>query len=442
MQLRILKLLFLAVFHILLLSQCLGAEQIGIVVAKSGAKLRKEPNFKGEKIATIAVEEQVVILGESDNFDTFENTTSKWLQVRYHNNVGWVFGTLIHVEPNVPVDLSASGNHNPKPNSEATVPQKSDINTLQNQLINIPNPAILASFIKDVGYEFGNFTGHNMENYNFGKWFIKWSNDDFEKLRNAFIEYRKRDPTFLDTITPEGYPSIINDGIESLKQGQARILEEFRIVQSRAKALVAEMKDSFAKIDDKDEYFFVQLNERLDSDFSTTDSHVQFYFEGDKASLKKKIAEAIQYHKDLERRRGEEKRIAEKNELDKQAANDEALKRQAPIQPPQSRQSGTSDGDLTLKDKIYIVLGVLGAILFWHLFIRRRCTKCRSTNWELCSREEIDRFVGDKQIDIKNQKGEKISEQHVSVTYVKERFTYQCLDCQNLFSEIEKRELE
>lgn len=92
--------------------------------------------------------------------------------------------------------------------------------------------------------------------------------------------------------------------------------------------------------------------------------------------------------------------------------------------------------------KKYVATGVIvvGFLLVgW--FSLRRCPKCRSLKWALVGRRELDRFIGDKQIDIKNVKGEKVDEKHVSVTYVKEELTYKCLQCGELYSELEKREL-
>lgn len=78
-------------------------------------------------------------------------------------------------------------------------------------------------------------------------------------------------------------------------------------------------------------------------------------------------------------------------------------------------------------------------IWFWNKFIRRRCSKCKSTNYEFLGEKEIDRWLGTKQVTENLASGKKET-RTVQTTFVKiERF-YKCKNCGYNWSEVSKEE--
>lgn len=88
---------------------------------------------------------------------------------------------------------------------------------------------------------------------------------------------------------------------------------------------------------------------------------------------------------------------------------------------------------------IIVILG--GSFFVWQKFIRRKCKNCKSLNYQLIDEEEIDRWMGDKQVPVKNSKGEVIRQESITVTYAKIKNTYECSDCHYQWEEIKQSEL-
>jgi uncharacterized protein len=93
--------------------------------------------------------------------------------------------------------------------------------------------------------------------------------------------------------------------------------------------------------------------------------------------------------------------------------------------------------------------GILAVIAawFWNKFIRNRCPKCKSTNFETTGTEEVDRWRGTKVISPLVKVGGHNSgsytrkDKQVAVTYVKKAYSYRCRACQNEWVVQKKEEL-
>jgi hypothetical protein len=53
----------------------------------------------------------------------------------------------------------------------------------------------------------------------------------------------------------------------------------------------------------------------------------------------------------------------------------------------------------------------------------------------LLNQGEIDRWIGEKKVPVKNSKGEKLYDNSVSVTYKKIESTYKCTTCSVIWKE-------
>ena len=100
-------------------------------------------------------------------------------------------------------------------------------------------------------------------------------------------------------------------------------------------------------------------------------------------------------------------------------------------------------------DKLWIAGGLLAAILaawFWNKFIRNRCPKCKSTDFDTTDVSEVDRWRGTKAVTktvhrpggIRGQSYKDVTK-HVGVTFVKNVYSYRCRACQTEWA-IEKKE--
>lgn len=78
-------------------------------------------------------------------------------------------------------------------------------------------------------------------------------------------------------------------------------------------------------------------------------------------------------------------------------------------------------------------------LAFWNTFFRRRCPECRSCDYSFQGSEEIDRWVGTKQV--RERVGDKsYANRNVSTTFVKIRTFFKCLQCGNSWSETMNQE--
>lgn len=102
-------------------------------------------------------------------------------------------------------------------------------------------------------------------------------------------------------------------------------------------------------------------------------------------------------------------------------------------------------------DKLWIGGGILAAIFaawFWNQFVRNRCPKCKSTDYDTTNVTETDRWRGTKQVTtvahrpggIKGQSYKDVTK-HVATTYVKKLHEYRCRACQNEWAREVKEEL-
>ena len=93
-------------------------------------------------------------------------------------------------------------------------------------------------------------------------------------------------------------------------------------------------------------------------------------------------------------------------------------------------------------DKLWIGGGILAAIFaawFWNKFIRNRCPKCKSTDYDTTSVDETDRWRGTKKVTEQHSRGSRT--RHVSATYVKKLYSYRCRSCQTEWAVEKKEEL-
>lgn len=91
-------------------------------------------------------------------------------------------------------------------------------------------------------------------------------------------------------------------------------------------------------------------------------------------------------------------------------------------------------------EKLWIAGGILVAILaawFWNKFIRNRCPKCKSTDFDTTDVSEVDRWRGTKKVTETHSRGSRT--RHVSTTFVKNVYSYRCRSCQTEWA-IEKKE--
>lgn len=92
--------------------------------------------------------------------------------------------------------------------------------------------------------------------------------------------------------------------------------------------------------------------------------------------------------------------------------------------------------------KLFLFVLFLGVL--WHIFGRHRCPECNSLDVDLIDSEEIDRWIGSKQVETKigeKHSGEAIyRKDHVTVTFIKVRRQYKCNTCGNCWHEDSKEE--
>lgn len=107
--------------------------------------------------------------------------------------------------------------------------------------------------------------------------------------------------------------------------------------------------------------------------------------------------------------------------------------------------------DRNRNEKLSIVgalLAVIVAAWVWNQFVRNRCPKCRSTDFDTTNVAETDRWRGTKKVStvvhrpggIKGQSYKDVTK-HVATTYVKKLHEYRCRACQNEWARETKEEL-
>lgn len=94
------------------------------------------------------------------------------------------------------------------------------------------------------------------------------------------------------------------------------------------------------------------------------------------------------------------------------------------------------------------LLAVIAAAWVWNQFVRNRCPKCRSTDFDTTNVAETDRWRGTKKVStvvhrpggIRGQSYKDVTK-HVATTYVKKLHEYRCRTCQNEWTRETKEEL-
>jgi hypothetical protein len=62
-----------------------------------GLNMRRAPSVSSERIRTIPFGSRVTVISISENRITIDNISSSWYQIRFENDVGWVFGGYLSV---------------------------------------------------------------------------------------------------------------------------------------------------------------------------------------------------------------------------------------------------------------------------------------------------------------------------------------------------------
>lgn len=146
-------------------------------------------------------------------------------------------------------------------------------------------------------------------------------------------------------------------------------------------------------------------------------------------------AEAATPHQPSERELDKQRRDAE---FTQQVARNAELDAQRQID--RSRNEKLSVGGA--------LLAVIAAAWVWNQFVRNRCPKCRSTDFDTTNVAETDRWRGTKKVStvahrpggIKGQSYKDVTK-HVATTYVKRLHEYRCRACQNEWTRETKEEL-
>lgn len=79
-------------------------------------------------------------------------------------------------------------------------------------------------------------------------------------------------------------------------------------------------------------------------------------------------------------------------------------------------------------------------VSFWHNIIRARCPNCRGVDHGIVGEEEVDRFIGSKEVSGTDGKG-RTTKNHVSVTYRKMKNRHRCKSCQHTWYSHVNREM-
>jgi len=72
--------------------QDINLEKIYYVNSFNGLNLRISPDTNNEIIMLLPNNAEIIILDESDKYETIGDLISKWYKIKYFDNTGWVFG--------------------------------------------------------------------------------------------------------------------------------------------------------------------------------------------------------------------------------------------------------------------------------------------------------------------------------------------------------------
>ncbi len=90
---------------------------------------------------------------------------------------------------------------------------------------------------------------------------------------------------------------------------------------------------------------------------------------------------------------------------------------------------------------IYIIAIIWFVLSVYNVYFTRKCNKCGSYKYSYHGSTEVDRWLGSKNVAIKNKKHERIGSRTISVTYVKTEKNYTCKNCSNNWTEYSTKEL-
>ncbi len=153
------------------------------------------------------------------------------------------------------------------------------------------------------------------------------------------------------------------------------------------------------------------------------------------------VARALQADQEQQQERKREAAIStyrteqEAQRLQREAASiqraEQEVKQQAKRQEAQKEQN-------MLLAALAAVAAAIGG-WFWNKFIRNRCPKCKSTDFDTTKVSEVDRWRGSKKVTEQHSRGTRT--RYISATYVKKVYNYRCNSCQTGWSVSAKEEL-
>lgn len=133
---------------------------------------------------------------------------------------------------------------------------------------------------------------------------------------------------------------------------------------------------------------------------------------------------------------------AETEKQKQQALHAEEETRQAAAAQLREQQQAQAEEQRTSSNKGLLVLGFIAAVVgawVWNKFFRLRCARCKSTGIDTQAVAERDRWRGTKKVTEQTTRGSKT--RHVSTTYVKNQYHYQCRECGEDWTVLKKEEL-
>ena len=154
------------------------------------------------------------------------------------------------------------------------------------------------------------------------------------------------------------------------------------------------------------------------------------------ASIKKQDEEQqlLRQQQDQEARAEENKQLQEEKLSSQQ--REQEMRAQATTAAVEYKSDEEKKNNLSL---FFGVIVAAAAGWIWNKFIRLRCPRCKSTNPNVLSISEIDRWRGTKKVVDTHSRGR--NTRHVSTTYVKNQYHYKCRDCNHEWQITKKEEL-
>ena len=335
-------------------------QQTGIVTGDPSVNIRDTPTTMGKIIGSVLKGQTVVILERTNNEELITGKTGKWLKIENNGKTGWAFGGFISIDG----ASVAKEDMTPAKNNTGDVMSISDIEKLQTGNTTVINGEFhydtvvkisgRVSRLDDAGYL--HLDNKVMVFYN-GKPDValpyELSIGDIVKL-DCFPEERQRGVLRC----------IFLNWDKDWSQGRLAEVENKKLEAEKEKLEQKRLATEFTRKYKEERALAEAGNKKLEA-------------EKEKLEQKRLATEFTRKYKEEERARKE----------DEQRKNDERKKNEA-----KQKTSPNREGELSTKQKICGGLIGIGALIFWHLFLRRRCPKCRSLEYTELKREVIDRF--------------------------------------------------